>query len=525
MRKPFKSSNSITNFSRVQTAKMRKTLTKTLQNIKTKRANEDSKSNYILKTRPKTLSSYFPNMEKINPIYLSTTNNNINEKNTSRTKFTRPNTAYKNSKYNLASKFMEKNEKAHLNEVQIHNLFTEKLWEKHNKEKNEDYTKKIAYKKLIMRARLLKAMKINIVLRKNIYDEYNEKYSTGNKLLSEKLKNKNKNKKSDSEDDYSYSDTSEKIEKPNFNSLKHPDIFSNYEYTSLFKDFHCTPVELIKKIFNPEEQKIINLDPIFFRLNKEPFNGVQKNLRFNLKDKINEEDRIMEQNLKMAKERNKKYYFFKKKKEEQKLNKNKNIKNGNGNNINSENEKNESEVENDASEKEIQKKGGGVLNTEDKTKSNNNIFNYTKKIPIKKKKKLKIRGNKSLGIKVNKIRNKKNINFNINTDYNVYLEIHRSKYKNKISKNNYPSPATIYSGDEKIKDKKKRLTMQEIFEMYNERKKTYLDDMSYNRTRNNYIFEQLRIQHHENLENEIKKKESLRKLMLKIEQNYKLYQK
>ena len=67
--------------------------------------------------------------------------------------------------------------------------------------------------------------------------------------------------------------------------------------------------------------------------------------------------------------------------------------------------------------------------------------------------------------------------------------------------------------------------MQEIFEMYNERKKTYLDDMSYNRTRNNYIFEQLRIQHHENLENEIKKKESLRKLMLKIEQNYKLYQK
>jgi hypothetical protein len=46
-----------------------------------------------------------------------------------------------------------------------------------------------------MRAKLLKAMKSNIVLRKQQYDEYNEKYSTGNKLLSEKLKNRNKKKK------------------------------------------------------------------------------------------------------------------------------------------------------------------------------------------------------------------------------------------------------------------------------------------------------------------------------------------
>ena len=282
MRKPFKSSNSITHFSRVQTAKLRKTLTKTLHNIKAKqKAIEDSKSNWFLKRRPKTISSLFPNMEKNNPIYLSTISNiKKNEKNTSRTKFTRPNTAFKNKKNDLAYIFTEKDEKAHLNEVQIHNLFTEKLWEKHNKEKNEDYTKKIAYKKLIMRARLLKAMKINIVLKQKLYDEYNEKYSSGNKLLSEKLKNRGKNKKSDSEDEYSYSESSEKIEKPNFNSLKHPDIFSNYEYTSLFKDYYCTPIELIKKIFNPEEQKIINLDPIFFRLNKEPFNGVPKNLRF-----------------------------------------------------------------------------------------------------------------------------------------------------------------------------------------------------------------------------------------------------
>ena len=43
---------------------------------------------------------------------------------------------------------------------------------------------------------------------------------------------------------------------------------------------------------------MINLDPIFFRLNKEPFNGVQKNLRFNLKYKLNEEDRLNEQKFK-----------------------------------------------------------------------------------------------------------------------------------------------------------------------------------------------------------------------------------
>ena len=88
-----------------------------------------------------------------------------------------------------------------------------------------------------------------------------------------------------------------------------------------------------------------------------------------------------------------------------------------------------------------------------------------------------------------------------------------------------PITIPIYNGEEKIKDKKKRLTIQELFDMYNERKRSYLEDMSYNRTRNKYKFEKLRIKHHENMENEKKKKESLRKLMLKIEQNYKLYQK
>ena len=137
------------------------------------------------------------------------------------------------------------------------------------------------------------------------------------------MRNRGKIIKNDSDDDYSDSDSASKPpERPNFNSIKHPDIFSTYEFTSLFQDFHCTPLELIKKIFNSDEQKIINLDPIYFRLNKEPFTGVQKNLRFCLKDKINEEDKILLQKIKQARERNKRFYYLRKKKEE-KINKKK----------------------------------------------------------------------------------------------------------------------------------------------------------------------------------------------------------
>ena len=98
--------------------------------------------------------------------------------------------------------------------------------------------------------------------------------------------------------------------------------------------------------------------------------------------------------------------------------------------------------------------------------------------------------------------------------------------KNKKRKiNNQQISTFLYSDEEKIKDKKKRMSLEELMEIYNERKKLYLEDMSYNRKKNKYKFEQLRIKHHQDKENEAKKKESLRNIMLKIEQNYKLYQK
>ena len=67
--------------------------------------------------------------------------------------------------------------------------------------------------------------------------------------------------------------------------------------------------------------------------------------------------------------------------------------------------------------------------------------------------------------------------------------------------------------------------MSELFEMYKERKKLYLDDMSYNRKKNKYKFEQLRVKKNEENLKEFQQKENLRKILTDIEDNYKLYQK
>lgn len=514
--------SSVVHLSRAQTAKMRKTLVKTLQNIKTKRTKDDTKINSKSK-RPKTTSSYFSHrdIQKMNPIYLLTNENNLYNKTTSRTKYSRPNTSYGIPKNNKSNKVNEKNEnhKTYFNEMQIFNLFNDKQRDKNDEENSDNYIKKIQYKKLIMRAKLLKAMKFNIILKDKQFEEFNQKYSSGNKLLGDKLRNRGKIIRNDSDDDYSDSDSESKApERPNFNSIKHPDIFSTYEFTSLFQDFHCTPLELIKKIFNSDEQKIINLDPIFFRLNKEPFTGVQKNLRFCLKDKINEEDKILLQKIKQAKERNKKFYYLRKKKEEKFNKKNKK----NKDDI-IENEKNENENEENISDNVRYKEKNNK-----KEKRTNSMYNKTfvyswskkKNNSNKKKKSYKIKGNNYLGIKVKKMKEQdNNLKLNLNTDYNVYIETHRSHNKNKTSLSN-PILSPV-DDEEKISEKKKILTMQEFFEMYNERKKSYLDDLSYNRTKKKYKYDQLRKVHCENIANEQAKKENLRKLMFNIEQNYK----
>ena len=482
--------------SRIQTAKIRKALESTFFNIKSKKKN--------LLNRP--LTSFHDT--KISQLYLPPSEIN----------------SVKVSKNNVKNEY----QKAHLNEINIHNLFTEKLWEKNNMEKNEDFTKKLAYKKLIMRARLLKAMKTNIVLRRQEFDEYNSKYYKGNKLLSAKLRKKQLKENEDLSSDSDNAKTNK--ERPNFNSIKTPDIFSEYEYTSLFQDYFCTPIDIITNIFDNDEQKIIKLDPLFFRLNKEPFIGIQKNFGFNLKDKINEEDKIMEQKIQKAKELNKKFFYVKRK-----YTTRKSTKTAEENSIKS--EKNETNVKMIYEKGKKEKKSPPIegkkyfLNSKfifpytDNSKKNRNkkndiIYNF---FPLTRTKSKSSQKSK-LKINLSSTKKKKNdINLNLHTDYNVYLEMKKNK-KRKI--NNQQISTFLYSDEEKIKDKKKRMSLEELMEIYNERKKLYLEDMSYNRKKNKYKFEQLRIKKYEKNVKENQKKNNLRKLLVEIEQNYKaLYQK
>ena len=495
-----KKENSIKTLSRAQTAKIRKNLEKTFFNIK-------SKKSYNPLNRPVT--SFHEN--KLSQLYL-------------------PPTEY-NNENKMETEEANEYRKAHLNEINNQNLFTEKLWEKNNLEKNEDYSKNLAYKKLIMRARLLKAMKTNIVLRKREFDEYNSKYYKGNRLLSEKLKNKKRKGKDDSSSDDD--EDNKDPERPNFNTMKHPDIFSEYEYTSLFQDYYCSPIELIKKIFNYDEQKIIKLDPLFFRLNKGPFIGVQNNMGFSLKDKINEEDRIQKQKMEKLKEINKRFIYIKRKqnrrntqKTEAQKESTKELNNiSNDFNINiSNNISNDFNIIN-KKKSQTQSKYFFPNNTNNKNKSKNktlttfnNFFPINKHKSSKKQKKLKLDLSE-----INNSKKKELVDFNFNTYYyDVYLEMKKNQKKKNMKLINYKY---LYKDEEKIKDKKKRLSMEELLEMYNERKKLYLDDLSYNRKKNNYKYEKLRIKKHEENKKEEQKKENLRKILVEIEENYKLYQK
>ena len=531
MRKEYSYSSSIINLSRAQTAKMRKTLTKTLQTIKNKKSHTENN----LTKRPITAYSYFSNRDKINSKYLITNeNNNIRNNKTTRTlysKYSRPNTSINIKKNNQSIKFFGKsgNLRSHSNDIKFRDLISEKLKEKKKNEKIEDYAKKLYYRKIIMRSKLLKAIKSNIILKQKQFEEFNEKYSTGNRLLSEKIKNRGKMIKNESSDDYSDSDSDKKVpERPDFNSLKHPDIFSKYEVTSPFQDFHCTPIELINKVFNREERKIINLDPIFFRLNKEPFHGVQKNLRFCLKDKLNEEDRMLKQKIKLAKERNKKLRlnYLRKKKDEKNFFPKKVIKGYLAETNKNENNEGNISKENNKSDNIDIKKSNSIENYSKSIKnrytqinSNNNEFNKRKRI-------FKVKENKTLSSNINKIKNKdKNdankTNLYIKTDDNENLE----NYDKKAVTINYPISMPPYYDDEKMSDKKKRLTMQQIFDLYIEKKKLYNEDVVYNRTKDIIKYEKLRIENYQNIQKEKEKKENLRKITASIAQNYKLLRK
>ena len=472
--------------SRAQTAKIRKALTNAFNSIKEKQQQfQTTNSTYYQKpthTRPVSTLSNFLSFQKVNQFdSFSSSKNNLNVISNSRIK----------SSYDKLKEF----KKNKVTEICIQNLFTAKMRHKKNEEKKIDYSKNINYQKLVMRAKLLKAVKQNIVLRKNKYDEYKEKFSTGNKSLSNKIKyRRQKHKFFDNsfskinEDD---SDNKTKVEKPDFNSLKYPDLFSTYQVTTLFHDFHYTPMELIKKIFTKEERKIVDLDPVFFRLNKEPFTGVTKNLRFNLKDKLNEEDKIKKERKKTVKLRKEKMEYLRMKRKSIFFqDSNEILKRINYLN----NEKNKNGFRNNFAHSNTQKKIVSCNNSNEHTQSKIIHRNFD----FKKKK--------------NKENNKNNL----------FLKSNNIKTK---SAKLIEGKSNLVDDDEGIKKRNKKLSMEELFEMFNERKKIYLEDLSYNRIKNLYKFQMLRTQHNENLKNEADKTEKLRFLILQIEENYKKFQK
>ena len=463
--------------SRVQTAKLRKTLQKTINSIQKKRMSSGNIRNNSSKIKQAASSgSNFLSFRSIE---------NLSKENLYKNK----NILESRAKSSYSNK-LKTFKKTKLTEIRIQNLFTEKLFKNiKNSKNNFKAADDIAYKKLVMRAKLLKAAKNNVVLRAKDFEEFNKKFYVGSKTLSDKL-NHNKFCNDDEDDSFSKDKKNKKIiQKPNFNLPKKPDVFSTYQTTTFFQDYYCTPMELIKKCFNEDERKIIDLDPVFFRLNKEPFCGIAKTLGFNLKDKFNEEDRIEKQKLKTFRERKEKLKIINRKRSSIFLrNKKSNFKTVNDKNV--------------SDNKILSNKNSENKNINNNVYSRNKVIkNYSQNNKYKKE-------YIPINLKSNRVKK---------TKINSFLKSYK-KQNNNIS-------SVLIDDDERIKEKNDKMPLDELFEMFNERKKNYLEDLSYNRTKNLYKFETLRKKHRDHINNENHQKEEMRQLILKIEENYKGNQK
>ena len=110
----------------------------------------------------------------------------------------------------------------------------------------------------------------------------------------------------------------------------------NYKYkskiiTRRFEDLHMTPEEFLNKNFTKEEIEIMIKNANYFKLNKEPLKEWDLNINLTLKDSLNKEDEILNQqmrkkySIKTSNNSNIKYNFN---------NDNEKLKNNNINNIN-----------------------------------------------------------------------------------------------------------------------------------------------------------------------------------------------
>jgi len=82
----------------------------------------------------------------------------------------------------------------------------------------------------------------------------------------------------------------------------HSNFFSDIQTTFRYEDIYNTPREFIQKNFSREEKNFMVLDPKYFFLNKPPFSNANLPLKYTLKEKINEEDEILNKKIKIKKQ-------------------------------------------------------------------------------------------------------------------------------------------------------------------------------------------------------------------------------
>ena len=125
--------------------------------------------------------------------------------------------------------------------------------------------KALKFKKMKLRSKLLKLMNHLIILKKETVDYYN------NEFKSPPIFHR-RNKSS------------------TVRSSVSSDLFNKKDVVYRYEDYYYSPEELLQKNFNDTEIKIIANDPKFFMLNRPPFKGINLQIQYSLKAKINEEE-------------------------------------------------------------------------------------------------------------------------------------------------------------------------------------------------------------------------------------------
>ena len=137
----------------------------------------------------------------------------------------------------------------------------------------------------LIKGRMLNKLKNCLVLKEQNYNntfENNDDYSTLKKQKEFLLKRK-------------YELLSKK--KINIITNTNPKLFNTERITRRFEDLHMTPEEFLNKNFTKEEIEIMIKNANYFKLNKEPLKEWDLNINLTLKDSLNKEDEILNQQM------------------------------------------------------------------------------------------------------------------------------------------------------------------------------------------------------------------------------------